>query len=505
MNSTFPFLVRYLCTKSSYLALNIVLLVCAGNSAYAQTPLCNKFDKMHVTIGNADYIIQTDRFGTDEAECITPTNSGFTVSSSNITQNRPNRDTPGGYPSIYQGCHFSGNFSTNHADCTDPSTSNLPIRATDIGSAISSWNVLNSQPATDVYDVAYDLWFNSKPEVAAGTMPDGTELMIWLKRTPTITPLTSRSPRGPEPNGFSINGSTWDVWFADPDPITNRNWKVVSYVLNTPNPPFITDSGVQQLSILSFIKDAESRGYLDSSHFFVAAEAGFEIWQGGTNLTTNSFSFAVQQLAGCSGMTTAPLNIWWPNDGAALSGTQPFKVRLENIALSCYQMFWSVDGGQNNSMADNSTGGDHKESSVDLSGWTWRDGGDKFGPFSVNFLAQDSTGHTVQQRAITLYVLKPVLNIWWPTNGSVLSGTQPFKARLENVALTAYQMYWSVDGGQMNLMTDTVDHKEASVDLSGWTWRDAGANYGPFTVTFTAKNSAGNILQQNTTTIYRAK
>src|SRR5437588_7301722 len=101
--------------------------------------------------------------------------------------------------------------------------------------------------------------------------------------------------------------------------------------------------------------------------------------------------------------------------------------------------------------------------------------------------------------------LSPTLSIWWPTDGSVLSGTQPFKARLENTSLSSYQMYWSVDGGQLNLMSDNVDHKEASVDLSGWTWRDAGTNYGPFAVTFTAKNSSGTVLQQKTITIYRAK
>ena len=49
-------------------------------------------------------------------------------------------------------------------------------------------------------------------------------------------------------------------------------------------------------------------------------------------------------------------------------------------------------------------------------------------------------------------------------------------------------MYWSVDEGQLNLMTDNVDHKEASVDLSGWTWRDAGTARGPFSVSFIGKS-----------------
>jgi hypothetical protein len=131
-----------------------------------------------------------------------------------------------------------------------------------------------------------------------------------------------------------------------------------------------------------------------------------------------------------------------------LSGTQPFKARLENIPISSYKMFWSVDGGQLNLMSDNSTGGDHKEASVDLTGWTWRDAGSSYGPFLVTFTAQDLSGVTAQQRTITINVAKSLssapLNIWWPTDGSVLSGTQPFKARLENIPLSSYTMYWSV-------------------------------------------------------------
>src|SRR5438132_3855064 len=119
----------------------------------------------------------------------------------------------------------------------------------------------------------------------------------------------------------------------------------------------------------------------------------------------------------CIGMSSAPLNIWWPTDGSTQSGIQPFKARLESIPLRCYQMYWAVDGGQHNLMSDNTGGGDHKEVSVDLSGWTWRDAGDRFGPFSVNFIAQDSSGALIRQKAITIYVAKPVLDIWWPTDG----------------------------------------------------------------------------------------
>jgi hypothetical protein len=57
-------------------------------------------------------------------------------------------------------------------------------------------------------------------------------------------------------------------------------------------------------------------------------------------------------------------------------------------------------------MTDNTVGGDHKEASVDLSGWNWRDAGTAWGPFSVNFIGQDLSGNLIQQKAITIYVSK---------------------------------------------------------------------------------------------------
>ncbi|HEY2231997.1 MAG TPA: glycoside hydrolase family 5 protein [Candidatus Angelobacter sp.] len=224
--------------------------------------------------------------------------------------------------------------------------------------------------------------------------------------------------------------------------------------------------------------------------------------------TLAAIQFSLNSGTNCNGMSTAALNIWWPTDGSTQSGIQPFKARLESIPLTCYQMFWAVDGGQHNLMSNNTVGGDHKESSVDLSGWNWRDAGDRFGPFSVNFIAQDSSGALIQQKAITIYVAKPTLSTWWPTDGSTQSGTQPFKARLENMSLSSYVMYWSVDGGQLNLMSDNTtggDHKEALVDLSGWTWRDAGTAWGPFSVSFFGKSPSGVTLQTKTITIYVSK
>jgi len=86
-----------------------------------------------------------------------------------------------------------------------------------------------------------------------------------------------------------------------------------------------------------------------------------------------------------------------------------------------------------------------------------------------------------------------ITDIWWPTDGSIVSGLQPFKAMLTNKSTNEYSMYWQVDGDRLNVMENSdVDypHKEALVDLSGWNWRDTG----PYVVNFVSKDGSGNVI-----------
>jgi hypothetical protein len=96
------------------------------------------------------------------------------------------------------------------------------------------------------------------------------------------------------------------------------------------------------------------------------------------------------------------LSTWWPADGVTLSGTQPFKARVENMALPAYQMYWQVDGGQLNGMADSQTDGPHKEAWVNVSGWNWRG----IGPYVITFVAKDLTGKTLATKSLTIRVAR---------------------------------------------------------------------------------------------------
>ena len=85
------------------------------------------------------------------------------------------------------------------------------------------------------------------------------------------------------------------------------------------------------------------------------------------------------------------------------------------------------------------------------------------------------------------------MSIWWPAGNVPVSGLQPFKALLNGVSLNSYTMYWQVDNGTLNQMSDASeggDHMEAEVDLSGWNWNPNNQ----YTVTFVAKDLNGNVI-----------
>ena len=223
------------------------------------------------------------------------------------------------------------------------------------------------------------------------------------------------------------------------------------------------------------------------------------------------------------------IDIWWPTEGAVVSGLQPFKVMLQNRAVEEYEMFWQVDDGQLVRMENNYEGYPHKEAPVDLSGWNWRGNG----PYRITFTAKDQTGSVLGVRSVDISVNEPSsepstanttevattttdsvesptsasvesgttalnggqIEIWWPTDGANLTGPQPLKALLKETALSEYDMYWRVDGGSANPMPDNYTdypHKESLTDVSSWNWRSDGR----YPISFQAVAKDGRFLAE---------
>ena len=65
-------------------------------------------------------------------------------------------------------------------------------------------------------------------------------------------------------------------------------------------------TSVSDLDIGTLTQDMVSRGYTKSSWYLIDVEAGFELWQGGAGLATNSFSVNIDGGAGSSPTPTSP-------------------------------------------------------------------------------------------------------------------------------------------------------------------------------------------------------
>lgn len=131
----------------------------------------------------------------------------------------------------------------------------------------------------------------------------------------------------------------------------------------------------------------------------------------------------------------------------------------------------------------------------------------KLGVFSAGWAAN----HTWNDSAATVTVESgtappppPVaasIEVWWPTDGSHVSGVQPFKAVVPDRDISTYSMLWQVDGDLLNEMADSAEgypHKESIVDLSGWNWKGAG----PYSLAFTAKDAGGSTIATRSVNIF---
>ena len=279
-----------------------------GDVSINATTTCQPFGTIRTSDGQ--YTIQANEWNSAAQQCITyNSDTAWSVSTANFSL--PTNGAPATYPSIFKGCHWG--------DCT--SGSGLPIQVSNLATATSSWST--AQVGSGAYDVAYDIWFNSTPTTPG--QPDGTELMIWLNSRGGVQPFGSRTGTS------GAAGHNWDVWTGQ-----QTSWKIISYVSN----PGVT--ALSNLDVKALIADAVSRGSLNSAHWLIDAEAGFEIWQGGQGLATNSFSFSATAGGGGGGSDTQP-----PSTPAnlAVTGTTASSASLswgvstDNVGVTGYDVF----------------------------------------------------------------------------------------------------------------------------------------------------------------------
>jgi len=238
------------------------------------------FARAKVTVDGHDYIIQNNNWGNTAGSLILDyVNNSFKIKSGTATGG----DAPASFPSIFIG----GNGNTMNGVYSTHPKDNLPIKISDIKSAVST---LRYSGGTNIFNATYDIWFaNSIPTAAYNDGINGF-VMIWL-----------RDPQGKQPIGSKVGtatvaGQTWDVWKGDrgigPDG-TYNNAQVVSFL----NPVENDDSRSQSfknVDLKLFFTAAASYG-IGADMYLTDVFGGFEIWNGGAgqNLAVDEFKAVV--------------------------------------------------------------------------------------------------------------------------------------------------------------------------------------------------------------------
>lgn len=206
---------------------------------------------------NVDYLINPDEWNATAGLCLRGKPSGFTVTSSALKAARLKDPQlgPGAYANI----------------STQPDAAPLPIAVGNLRYAISSWKT--TQTAAGSYDASYDLWYSSHANTCSFT--DSAELMVWLRGQ-------NETPTGYESSSqLTVGGAPYRIYEV---PKQGAHTLIIYAAVNP-------STSVTDLDLRAFTRDAVARGYVPADSYFCAAQAGFEIWEGGTGLSTDYFSF----------------------------------------------------------------------------------------------------------------------------------------------------------------------------------------------------------------------
>ena len=323
-----------LMTAALLLALGggIAGIVGSTGAQAATTSLCQE---QTASVSGGTYIVQNNEFDSSASECVTTDgNADFTVANSSIA-NATNGE-PGAYPSIYQGCHWG--------NCSSGGLTSSPIEVSSLttGKVTTSWSTTQPGGSSNAYDVAYDIWINQTPTTSG--QPNGTEIMVWLNHNGSVQPFGSEVA-----SNVSLGGHTYNIWYG-----TQSSWDTVTYDMTSGS------TSVSNLDVGTLAQDSVSRGYTKSTWYLIDIEAGFELWQGGAGLATNSFSVSINgsspSPSPSPSPTTSPSHSPSPSPSPSASGS--------GTCSGTYSVVNSWSGGFQGQVVVKNTG------SGTLNGWS---------------------------------------------------------------------------------------------------------------------------------------
>jgi len=134
--------------------------------------------------------------------------------------------------------------------------------------------------------------------------------MIWLNDNGGVEPAGSVVA-----TNVTLGGHTYNIWEDQ-----MSTWKDVSYVMTSGT------TSVSNLDVGILAADSVSRGYMTDSDYLIDLEAGFELWQGGAGLATNSYSVTINAGGGGAGLVVGYEGLCLDDRGASTAEYNPIQV-----------------------------------------------------------------------------------------------------------------------------------------------------------------------------------
>ena len=238
--------------------------------------LDGRYGSIYATIAGQQYFLQVNEWGSSSPQTMAHGGDYFyQMVVQQADTGTHGTGAPTGFPSIFIGSN-SGHTTAN---------SGLPKAIGEITSVPTTWvwndNGTLADEEANIFNAAYDVWFNQNVSDATRSGPTGGFLMVWLYDPPNAEPIGG----APEFTGVSIEGTsgTWDIWIG-----LNGSTPCISYVR--------TERTLElSFDLKHFIDDATTRpGGLEASWALTNVFTGFEIWSGAENVQTTSFCALVQ-------------------------------------------------------------------------------------------------------------------------------------------------------------------------------------------------------------------
>lgn len=272
----------------------VFLIVLAAMPACAETiETCSPSEKVAV----GPYVVQTDYWNKDKCPGVQCVNIDSQTGGFTVTENTPVCPDVSSYPSIVYGQGWG--VVSNQKD--------LPAQISSIQCVNTSWEFAPTD--TGAWDAAYDIWICPDNNCGPTGFSGGAEIMIWADY---LNCSGWKDYVGP----VTLSGKPWEVWQWDPS-FNGQHWKYVAYLAKT------KVTNVINMDLNAFLKDSVARGFIQSSWYLYAVEAGNEMRKDGVPFTSKFFSCSVNKYCGAEPKYTPVPNPPGSGQGLAVPISKP--------------------------------------------------------------------------------------------------------------------------------------------------------------------------------------